>query len=242
MLKLQHVSCHYGPIQALRNISITVPDGQIVTLLGANGAGKSTTLKAISGLIQPTEGSISWEGNTIHQMSCRYIVNHGIVHCPEGRQLFPELTVAENLKVGGYARKDKANLNRDIERVLEYFPRLRERFHQAAGTLSGGEQQMVAIGRALMGDPKLLLLDEPSLGLAPIITKDIMRIIQQVNQAGVSVLLVEQNAKLALSIAHYAYVLEVGQIAMEGTADTIRDDRRIQELYLGSHAKSVHVS
>jgi branched-chain amino acid transport system ATP-binding protein len=233
LLRLNNVSCKYGSVLALSNVSLEVPDGKIVTLLGANGAGKSTTLKAISGLIHPFQGSIIWNGQAIETASCKQIVQMGIVHCPEGRQIFPELTVEENLKLGRFARKDTSNVKRDFEQVLEYFPRLRERLQQPGGTLSGGEQQMLAIGRALMGGPKLLLLDEPSLGLSPIVTKEIMRIIKTINQRGVSILLVEQNARLALSLADYAYVLEVGHIVIEGPAEAVRNNSQIQELYLG---------
>ncbi|UOF89021.1 ABC transporter ATP-binding protein [Fodinisporobacter ferrooxydans] len=238
MLKLNNVSCKYGAVLALSNVSMEVPDGKIVTLLGANGAGKSTALKAVSGLLQPFRGSIDWNGQKIETASCKQIVQQGIVHCPEGRQIFPELTVLENLKLGRYARRDTKDVKRDFEQVLEYFPRLRDRLHQSGGTLSGGEQQMLAIGRALMGGPKLLLLDEPSLGLAPIVTKEIMKIIKTINQSGVSVLLVEQNARLALSVADYAYVLEVGHIVIEGPSETVKNNSQIQELYLGMGKKA----
>jgi branched-chain amino acid transport system ATP-binding protein len=239
LLTLEGIHCRYGPVIALKGITLQVPDGKIVALLGANGAGKSTTLKAISGLIRPFRGYILWNGHRIDNLSYKKIVQHGIIHCPEGRQIFPQLTVEENLKLGRYLRNDTKQIQKDFERVLTYFPRLKERLRQHGGTLSGGEQQMLAIGRAIMGGPRLLLLDEPSLGLAPAITKEIMKIIFEINQTGVSVLLVEQNAKLALSLADYVYVMELGHVVLEGTAHEVKNDHRIEELYLGLRKKTV---
>lgn len=233
VLKLQNVSVNYGSIIALRDVSLVVPKGAIVALLGSNGAGKSTTLKTISGLTKLLRGRVMFEDEDISNLKPNHIVKKRIIHCPEGRQVFSQLTVQENLKLGSYCRKDHGKVKKDLERVLELFPRLKERLTQSGGTLSGGEQQMLAIGRALMGNPKLLLLDEPSLGLAPLIIKEIFEIIKNINKEGTSILLVEQNANLALSIADYAYILENGKIALSGKANELKNNERVSELYLG---------
>ncbi|MFC4767842.1 ABC transporter ATP-binding protein [Effusibacillus consociatus] len=233
VLKLTNISARYGSIEALRNIDLQIPDGSIVTLLGSNGAGKSTVLKVISGVVKPANGNIHYKGEDVTGQTPDQIVRRRIIQCPENRQVFPQLTVLENLRIGSYARKDRNQVKTDLEQVLALFPRLKERLSQYAGTLSGGEQQMLAIGRALMGSPKVLLLDEPSLGLAPIIVREIFEIIKNVNQIGTSILLVEQNANLALSIADHAYVLENGRIALSGKASDLKKDERVRELYLG---------
>ncbi len=232
-LKLHGLSVSYGRIEALKAVSLQVNRGEIVALLGANGAGKSTTLKAISGLVEPSAGKITSYGETISGMAAEKIVKKGIIQAPEGRQIFFDLTVEENLFIGGFTAKSKAEQQKRMEEVYAHFPRLKERNRQVAGTLSGGEQQMLAIGRALMADPKVLLLDEPSLGLAPLIVQTIFEIIRALNGAGATILLVEQNAKQSLKIAHYAYVLEVGGISMEGKPDALLSDPRIVEAYLG---------
>ncbi|WP_218029540.1 ABC transporter ATP-binding protein [Aneurinibacillus danicus] len=233
MLKLENIFASYGNIEALRNMSLEIPEGSIITLLGANGAGKTTTLKVISGVVKPKFGKLMYQGEELTGKSPDQIVKRKIIQCPENRQVFPQLTVLENLRIGSYARRDRAMVKEDLQKVLEMFPRLKERLAQFAGTLSGGEQQMLAIGRALMAAPKVLLLDEPSLGLAPIIVKEIFEIIKNINRTGTSILLVEQNAHLALSIADYAYVLENGQIALSGKATELKKDNRVRELYLG---------
>ncbi|WP_286887268.1 ABC transporter ATP-binding protein [Aneurinibacillus sp. UBA3580] len=233
MLKLENIFASYGNIEALRNMSLEIPEGSIITLLGANGAGKTTTLKVISGVVKPKFGKLMYQGEGLTGKSPDQIVKRKIIQCPENRQVFPQLTVLENLRIGSYARRDRAMVKEDLQKVLEMFPRLKERLAQFAGTLSGGEQQMLAIGRALMAAPKVLLLDEPSLGLAPIIVKEIFEIIKNINRTGTSILLVEQNAHLALSIADYAYVLENGQIALSGKATELKKDNRVRELYLG---------
>jgi branched-chain amino acid transport system ATP-binding protein len=236
MLVLKNVQANYGYITALKDVSLEVPQGQIVTLLGANGAGKSTTLKAISGLVRPTIGSITLNNEEIHQLDPAKIVARGVVHVPEGRQVFPDFTVYENLRVGGYRRPDQKNLARDMEKVFSYFPILKERQKQRAGTLSGGEQQMLAIGRGLMAAPKVLLLDEPSLGLAPIVVRNIFKIIQSINQEeGVTILLVEQNAYQALGIANFGYILETGKVKLSGSAATLKHDPEVASAYLGGH-------
>lgn len=235
MLELQGVASGYGPIIAVRNLSIRVEEKQIVALLGANGAGKSTTLKTVSGIIRPTRGLVMYDNRRIDRISSKDIVAAGVIHCPEGRQIFPQLSVRDNLRMGFYLRRDRAAFFTVEEQVYQYFPRLKERGNQIAGTLSGGEQQMLAIGRALMAGPKLLMLDEPSLGIAPIIVREIMRIIEAIHAEGVAILLVEQNAKLALSIADYAYVVELGEVVIEGRGGLLRQDPRVQELYLGMH-------
>ena len=233
MLKIEDLHVQYGGIQALRGISLEVPDGRIVTLIGANGAGKSTTLRTITGLVKASSGSIQWNGQELLGKSIDKIVSSGIAMSPEGRRVFPDLTVLENLKVGAYLRNDKDGIEKDIKWVYELFPRLEERHWQLAGTLSGGEQQMLAVGRALMSRPKLLMLDEPSLGLAPLVVQGIFDIIRTVNEQGVTVLLIEQNANMALKIADYAYVLETGNITKSGTGAELLADESIKEAYLG---------
>lgn len=233
MLKIENLHVHYGGIHALRGINMEVADGQIISLIGANGAGKSTTLKGIMSLVHKTDGHIEFNGTDITKLQTRDVVKQGIVLCPEGRRVFPDLTVEENLKMGAYLRKDKDGIAKDMKWVYELFPRMKEREWQLAGTLSGGEQQMLAVGRALMAKPELLMLDEPSLGLAPLIIKDIFAIIKEINDSGVNVLLIEQNAKAALEIAHYAYVMETGVITMSGTGKELLNDDRVRSAYLG---------
>lgn len=233
LLQLQDLHVHYGAIHALQGIDLSIERGRIVTLIGGNGAGKSTTLRAISGLLRPTRGSILFEGQPIHRQAAHRIVQQGIAHAPEGRGIFPNLSVEENLMLGAYTRRDSEEVCRDRARSLELFPRLAERLRQQAGTLSGGEQQMLAIARALMARPRLLLLDEPSLGLAPQIVQVIFRIIRQINADGVTILLVEQNAHMALSIADQAYVIQTGQVIKHGPARKLLTDPDIQKAYLG---------
>ena len=235
MLKIENLHVNYGGIQALRGISLEVPDGKVVTLIGANGAGKSTTLRTITGLVKAASGSIKWNGEELLGKSIDKIVTSGIAMSPEGRRVFPDMTVLENLKIGAYLRKDKAEIEKDIQWVYSLFPRLEERSWQLAGTLSGGEQQMLAVGRALMSRPKLLLLDEPSLGLAPLVVQDIFSIIREINRQGMTVLLIEQNANMALKIADVAYVLETGKITMSGTGAELLADERVKDAYLGKH-------
>ena len=235
MLKINDLHVHYGGIQALRGISLEVPDGKIVTLIGANGAGKSTTLRTITGLVKASSGSIQWNGQELLGKSIDKIVSSGIAMSPEGRRVFPDLTVLENLKIGAYLRTGKPEIAKDIEWVYSLFPRLQERSWQLAGTLSGGEQQMLAVGRALMSRPKLLLLDEPSLGLAPLVVQDIFTIIREINRQGVTVLLIEQNANMALKIADLAYVLETGRITLSGTGAELLANEKVKEAYLGKH-------
>ena len=235
MLKINDLHVHYGGIQALRGISLEVPDGKIVTLIGANGAGKSTTLRTITGLVKASSGSVEWNGQELLGKSIDKIVSSGIAMSPEGRRVFPDLTVLENLKIGAYLRKDKAEIAKDIQWVYSLFPRLEERSWQLAGTLSGGEQQMLAVGRALMSRPKLLLLDEPSLGLAPLVVQDIFAIIREINRQGVTVLLIEQNANMALKIADLAYVLETGRITLSGSGVELLANEKVKEAYLGRH-------
>ena len=237
MLKIENLHVNYGGIQALRGISLEVPDGKIVTLIGANGAGKSTTLRTITGLVKAASGSIQFDGEELVGKSIDKIVTTGIAMSPEGRRVFPDMTVVENLKIGAYLRKDKAEIEKDLNWVYDLFPRLKERSWQLAGTLSGGEQQMLAVGRALMSRPKVLLLDEPSLGLAPLVVQDIFSIIKEINRQGVTVLLIEQNANMALKIADLAYVLETGNITMSGTGAELLADERVKEAYLGKHQK-----
>jgi branched-chain amino acid transport system ATP-binding protein len=224
---------HYGGIHALQGIGFEVPDGKIVSLIGANGAGKSTTLKAIVGLVKPSGGSVSWNGEKLTGLPTKNIVERGVVLVPEGRRIFPNLTVAENLTLGAYARKDQAGIAADRRRVFELFPRLEERAKQKAGTLSGGEQQMLAVGRGMMSKPKLLMMDEPSLGLAPLVVKMIFGIIREINKTGVTVLLIEQNAKAALEVADRAYVLETGRITLQGSGAELLADDRVRKAYLG---------
>ncbi|MBQ6128777.1 MAG: ABC transporter ATP-binding protein [Lachnospiraceae bacterium] len=234
VLKIADLQISYGGIEAVRGISFDVKAGEIVTLIGANGAGKSSTLRTISGLVKPASGKVIFEGEDITGKDPTSIVSKGLMMVPEGRRIFPNLTVLENLKIGAYLRKD--DLESDIERVYGYFPRLRERSWQEGGTLSGGEQQMLAVGRALMGRPKLLMMDEPSLGLAPIVVQDIFEIIRQIHAAGTTVLLIEQNANMALHVADRAYVIENGKIAMEGTGQELLSDEKVRAAYLGSTA------
>ena len=231
MLKIENLIVNYGGIEAVKGISLEVPDGSIITLVGANGAGKSTTLRSIVGLVKARSGSITLDGEELLGQDTTDIVSKGITLVPEGRHVFPDMTVLENLKIGAYLRKDK--LNDDIERVYNLFPRLKERSWQAAGTLSGGEQQMLAVGRALMSKPKIIMMDEPSLGLAPIIVQGIFNIIQQINKEGTTVLLIEQNANMALKVADYGYVMETGRISLTGTGAELLANEQVKELYLG---------
>ena len=233
MLKIKDLHVSYGGIKALRGVDLEVPDGKIVTLIGANGAGKSTTLRTISGLVKAESGSITYDGKELLGLSINKILEQGIAQSPEGRRVFPNLTVLENLKIGAYLRKDRDGIEKDIRWIYELFPRLEERHWQSAGTLSGGEQQMLAVGRALMSRPKLLMMDEPSLGLAPLVVQGIFDIIRAINQQGVTVLLIEQNANMALKIADYAYVLETGCITKSGTGAALLADESIKEAYLG---------
>jgi branched-chain amino acid transport system ATP-binding protein len=233
MLRIDDLHVSYGNIRALQGVSLEVPQGRIVTLLGANGSGKTTTLRTISGLLAPVGGTIRFEGRPIQGSFPERIVDLGISHVPEGRQVFGELTVLENLKIGAFLRRNRAGIREDIDRVFALFPRLRERVAQPAQTLSGGEQQMLSIGRALMARPRLLLLDEPSLGLAPIVVDDIVRILRTINGAGTTLLLVEQNSEIALSISHYAYVLETGRVTLQGPSRELLDNDRVRRSYLG---------
>jgi branched-chain amino acid transport system ATP-binding protein len=234
MLDISNLHVKYGAIEALKGISISVKSGQIVTMIGANGAGKSTLLRAISGLIRVSSGSISFGGVDIANMAPHKVVQAGISHAPEGRMIFANLTVRENLEMGAYPRSNKGEIANDLERVFVLFPRLKERFKQSGGTLSGGEQQMLAIGRGLMARPKLLLLDEPSLGIGPILVKAIFATIVEINkELGMTILLVEQNAHLALKIAHYGYVLETGHIILEGASSDIAKNEQVRKAYLG---------
>jgi branched-chain amino acid transport system ATP-binding protein len=235
LLEVRDLNVYYGAIHALQGIAFTVNEGEIVTLIGANGAGKSTTLRTISGLLRPRRGSISFKGQDISMTPAEQIVKLGIGQVPEGRKIFAPLTVRENLEMGAYTRSDAAEVQQSLERVFASFPRLRERLNQLGGTLSGGEQQMLATARGLMSRPTLLLLDEPSMGLSPILVEEIFRIIQEINSQGTSILLVEQNALMALQIAHRAYVLETGRIVLEGTAKELRESARVKEAYLGVH-------
>lgn len=233
MLKIKDLNVYYGGIHALRGVSIDVPENKIVTLIGANGAGKSTTLRSIIGLVKSSSGSVIYDGNEITNKKTKDIVSNGIVMVPEGRRIFPNLTVEENLILGAYIRKDKEVIKKDMEWVYELFPILKERMWQKAGTMSGGEQQMLAVGRALMTKPKLLMMDEPSLGLAPLIVKEIFDIIKEIHKEGVTILLIEQNAKAALEIAHYGYVLETGSIVLQGNGEELLNNNEVQKAYLG---------
>ncbi len=237
MLKVRDLVVAYGGIEALKGISVDVPDGKIVTLIGANGAGKSTLLRTIMGLVKPMSGEIEYNDESIKGLNSQRIVSRGITLVPEGRRVFPNLTVLENLRIGAYLRKDADGIANDIKRIYELFPRLEERHWQMAGTLSGGEQQMLALGRALMSRPKLIMMDEPSLGLAPLVIKDIFNIIRRINESGTTVLLVEQNANMALKVAHHAYVLETGNIKMEGSGRELLENEEIKEAYLGKKKK-----
>ncbi len=233
MLKVSNLHVNYGGIKALRGINISIEENQIVTLIGANGAGKSSTLRAIMGLVEKSQGKVEYNGEDLTHMPTKDIVKKGIVMVPEGRRVFEDLTVEENLILGAYTRTDMAGIKEDMDRMFELFPRLKERHWQKAGTLSGGEQQMLAVARALMVRPKVLMMDEPSLGLAPILVKDIFEIIKTLNQQGNTILLVEQNAKKALEIADYAYVLETGELVLEGPGKEVLTNDRVKEAYLG---------
>lgn len=231
ILKINDLKVNYGGIEAVKGISFDVEEGEIVTLIGANGAGKSSTLRSIVSLVKPASGTIEFNGENIAGMDTTSIVTKGITLVPEGRRIFPDLTVEENLKIGAYLRKD--DLTKDLEWVYKLFPRLKERHWQAGGTLSGGEQQMLAVGRALMSKPKVIMMDEPSLGLAPLVVRDIFEIIKTVNKEGITVLLIEQNANMALKVAHHGYVMETGRITMSGTGLELLENEQIKEAYLG---------
>jgi branched-chain amino acid transport system ATP-binding protein len=233
MLLVNDVHTYYGNIHALKGVSLTIQEGEIVTLIGANGAGKSTTLKTICGLVKPRQGTIVLDGREIHRLPAHEIVALGVSQAPEGRRIFSRLTVRENLEMGAYQRTDAAGIRQDMERVFALFPRLEERSRQLGGTLSGGEQQMLAIGRALMARPRVLLLDEPSMGLAPLLVEEIFRVIRQLNEEGTTILLVEQNALMALSVAHRGYVLETGRVVLAGSAAELREDPQVRRAYLG---------
>ena len=233
MLKVENLVVSYGGIEALKGISLDVPEGKIVTLIGANGAGKSTLLRSIMGLVKPADGKITYDEKDITGLNSQKIVETGITLVPEGRRVFPNLTVLENLKIGAYMRNDKEGIEKDIRWIYDMFPRLEERSWQMAGTLSGGEQQMLAVGRALMCRPKVLMMDEPSLGLAPLVIKDIFKIIQEINKQGMTILLIEQNANMALKIADIAYVLETGRITMTGSGKELLENPEIKAAYLG---------
>lgn len=233
LLELKNVVASYGNIKALKGISLSVEEGKIVTLIGANGAGKSTTMKTIMGVMKPNEGDILFEGQSIRGKKPYQIVSVGVVLVPEGRQILQSMTVQENLEMGAYQRKDKAGIEEDMERVFAQFPRLKERLTQYGGTLSGGEQQMLAIGRAMMARPKVMLLDEPSMGLAPLVVQQIFDVVKAINQGGTTVLLVEQNARKALQIADYAYVMETGKIVLEGPAQEVASNPSVMAAYLG---------
>lgn len=233
MLKVEDIHVYYGAIHAIKGISLEVSQGEIVTLIGANGAGKTSILNTICGLIKPKSGKITFEGKDITGVATQELVKRGLIQVPEGRRIFANMPVYENLELGGYLNKNKKEVAEDIERVYNRFPRLRERKNQLAGSLSGGEQQMLAMGRALMSKPRLLLLDEPSMGLSPILVKDIFSIIKELNQQGTTILLVEQNAKMALSIAHRGYVVETGRIVLTGMAADLLDSPEVKKAYLG---------
>ncbi|MGI6422959.1 MAG: ABC transporter ATP-binding protein [Syntrophomonadaceae bacterium] len=233
MLKIREIDVYYGAIHALKNLSLEVAEGSIVTLIGANGAGKTTTLKSISGILRPSSGSILFKGQELLKMAPEKIVALGISQVPEGRRVFQEMSVLENLEMGAYLRSDKKGIQEDMENVFSRFPRLKERRKQSAGTLSGGEQQMLAIGRALMARPQLLLMDEPSMGLAPLLVVEIFNIIKDINSRGTTILLVEQNANMALSIADQAYVIETGEIVLQGSAKELMQSEEVKKAYLG---------
>jgi branched-chain amino acid transport system ATP-binding protein len=235
LLKVDNLRVFYGAIEALRGVSLRVEEGEVVTLIGANGAGKSTTLRTISGLLQPKSGTIQFNNQSIERWAPHKVVQCGVVQAPEGRKIFANLTVDENLQLAAFLRKDKAAIRTDRDRALEFFPRIRERLTQMAGTLSGGEQQMLAIARALVARPKLMMLDEPSLGLAPQLVQIIFQVIREINKAGTTILLVEQNANMALQVAHRAYVIEVGKIRMEGPAAELAASDEVRKAYLGAH-------
>jgi len=233
MLKLTEVTAGYGPITALRDVSLQVGQGQVIALLGANGAGKTTLLRTISGLLRPQFGTVEFEGQRIDRLPVERLVTLGLAHVPEGRQIFPELSVAENLRLGAYHRRDRAQVQSDLERVLNTFPILRERYRQLGGTLSGGEQQMLAIARALMAAPRLLLLDEPSLGLAPRLVEQIFQVIREIHAAGVTLLMAEQNVPMALAVADHAYVLQNGTVRLSGPVAALKETPEVKHLYLG---------
>lgn len=234
MLNITKVHVYYGGIHALQGVDLTVPEGKIVTLVGANGAGKSTTLRSIMGLVRPKEGSITFQGQEIIGQKTKKLVEEGLVLVPEGRHIFPNLTVTENLRLGAYHRKDHSAVEKDLQWVYELFPRLKERQEQKAGTMSGGEQQMLAVGRALMSKPRLLMMDEPSLGLAPILVQELFAIIREIHRQGTTVLLIEQNAFAALQIADYAYVLETGRVVIEGGGQELLNHPEVRAAYLGA--------
>jgi branched-chain amino acid transport system ATP-binding protein len=233
LLALENVHAGYGPIEVLKGVTFEVRAGEIVALIGANGAGKTSTLMSVSGCVRPRQGRVLWQGREIHALAPHEIVRLGVCHSPEGRKIFPRLSVLENLQMGAFARRDKPAIERDMAHAFELFPILAQRRNQAGGTLSGGEQQMLAVARALMGSPKLLLLDEPSLGLAPMIAVKIFEVVRKLNREGISVLLVEQAARMALKLAHRGYVMEIGQITISGSAEELLADRRVQDAYLG---------
>jgi branched-chain amino acid transport system ATP-binding protein len=234
MLEVHDLHVYYGNIAAVKGISLTVYQGEIVSLIGANGAGKSTTMRTISGLIKPKRGTVTFEGNKISDLKGHEVAKRGIAQSPEGRRIFGRMTVVENLELGAFLRSDKAGIQADLDRIFELFPRLKERIAQKAGTLSGGEQQMLAMGRALMAEPRLLLLDEPSMGLAPVLVEVVFETIERVNAQGTTILLVEQNALAALNIATHAYVLETGHINLEGTGDELAHNDEVRKAYLGT--------
>jgi len=233
VLCLESITVQYGKVTAVKDVTIEVAEGEIIALIGANGAGKSTTLRAISGLVRPSAGRIDFDGEDLTNIGAENITSLGIAHVPEGRRVFPLMTVMENLEMGAYLRNDSASIARDLENVFQHFPRLKDRVSQMAGTMSGGEQQMLAMGRALMSDPKVILMDEPSLGLSPIMCQEIARIIRDIHAAGRTVVLVEQNARLALALADRGYVLETGNVAMTGDAAMLREDDMVRKTYLG---------
>ncbi|MCD8362312.1 MAG: ABC transporter ATP-binding protein [Lachnospiraceae bacterium] len=234
MLEIKDLHVHYGAIYALKGISLTVDDGELVSLIGANGAGKTTTLHTISGLLTASSGEVLLDGENIQKIPANTIIQKGMAHVPEGRHVFARMTVEENLRMGAYIIRDQKRIADNLEKVYGHFPRLKERRRQLAGTLSGGEQQMLATGRALMTDPKILLMDEPSMGLSPILVKEIFSIIQTLHESGITILLVEQNAKMALGVSDRAYVLETGKISMEGSAAELAADDRVRKAYLGA--------
>jgi branched-chain amino acid transport system ATP-binding protein len=233
LLEVQDIHSYYGNVQALRGVSLTVEEGEIVTLIGSNGAGKTTTLRSIHGMLHPREGRILFKGEEIQRLPAHDMIGRGIAQSPEGRKIFSRMTVLENLEMGAYHRNDKAEIRQDMDRVFDLFPRLKERVKQEAGTMSGGEQQMLAIGRALMSRPKLVLLDEPSMGLAPVLVERIFQVIREINEQGTTILLVEQNANVALEIASRGYVLETGAVVNAAPAEKLRQDPKVREAYLG---------
>ena len=235
MLKIKDIHTYYGNIHALKGVSLTVSQGEVVTLIGSNGAGKTTTLRTIQGLLRPRQGTILFEGKPLESMSTEAIVRLGISQSPEGRLIFPRMTVQENLEMGAYLRNDTLGIKSDMEKALNLFPRLRERISQKGGTLSGGEQQMLAIARALMSRPRLLLLDEPSMGLAPMLVSQIFAIVRDINAQGTTILLVEQNARMALSVAHRGYVIQTGQVVVAGSASDLQSNETVRQAYLGEN-------